>query len=35
MLQELFRIPLINRPVYGFGLMMILGFFVASEFGNF
>src|SRR2546423_6531386 len=35
MLQDLFRIPLINRPVYGFGSMMILGFFVATEFGKF
>jgi phosphatidylglycerol---prolipoprotein diacylglyceryl transferase len=29
MLQELFRIPILNMPVYGYGVMLVLGFFCA------
>ena len=35
MLQELFRIPIVNWPVYGYGLMMVLGFFCAMELAKF
>jgi phosphatidylglycerol:prolipoprotein diacylglycerol transferase len=31
MLQELFRIPWINRPVYGYGLMLVIGFLCAAQ----
>jgi phosphatidylglycerol---prolipoprotein diacylglyceryl transferase len=31
MWQEIFRIPIINLPVYGYGLMMVIGFLVAIE----
>jgi phosphatidylglycerol:prolipoprotein diacylglycerol transferase len=31
MLQELFRIPGINLPVYGYGLMLVLGLFAAIQ----
>ena len=35
MLQELFRIPGLNLPVYGYGLMLVLGVFAAVELGRF
>src|SRR5882762_9141992 len=31
MLQELFRIPYFNIPVYGYGLMMVVGFLLAVQ----
>ena len=31
MLQELFRIPFLNLPVYGYGLMLVLGVWCAVE----
>ncbi len=31
MLQELFRIPFLNIPVYGYGLMLVVGFLLASQ----
>src|SRR5918999_1329029 len=34
MLPELFRIPGVNWPIYGYGLMMVLGFFLAMELAN-
>ena len=34
MLQELFRIPGLNLPVYGYGLMLVLGVFAAVELGR-
>lgn len=30
-LQELFRIPILNLPVYGYGLMLVLGVWAAIE----
>jgi len=35
MLQELFRIPFLNLPVYGYGLMMVLGFLAAVQLAKF
>jgi phosphatidylglycerol:prolipoprotein diacylglycerol transferase len=35
MLQELFRIPGLDWPVYGYGLMMVLGFLLAMELAKF
>ena len=35
MLQELFRIPFLDLPVYGYGLMLVLGVFAAVELGRF
>ena len=35
MLQELFRIPGLNLPVYGYGLMLVLGVFAAVELGRY
>ena len=31
MLQELFRIPFIDRPVYGYGLMLVIGFILGAQ----
>ncbi len=31
MLQELFRIPFFNIPVYGYGLMLVIGFLLAVQ----
>ncbi len=30
MWHELFRIPVLNAPVYGYGLMLVIGFFAAT-----
>ena len=35
MLQELFRIPLLGWPVYGYGLMLVVGFLAAIEAGRY
>ena len=35
MLQELFRIPFIDRPVYGYGLMLVIGFLAATQLAKF
>ena len=35
MLQELFRIPFLNIPVYGYGLMMVIGFLLALQLAKF
>lgn len=35
MLQELFRIPGLDWPVYGYGLMLVLGVYAAIELGRF
>ena len=35
MLQELFRIPGTDYPVYGYGVMLVLGFLAAIEAGRF
>jgi phosphatidylglycerol---prolipoprotein diacylglyceryl transferase len=35
MLPELFRIPGLNIPIFGYGLMMVLGFFFAMELAKF
>ena len=35
MLQELFRIPGLDMPVYGYGLMMVVGFLLALELAKF
>ncbi|MGB7159910.1 MAG: prolipoprotein diacylglyceryl transferase [Tepidisphaeraceae bacterium] len=35
MLQELFRIPIFDMPVYGYGLMMVIGFLLAMELAKF
>lgn len=35
MLRELFRIPGLDLPVYGYGLMLVLGVFAAVELGRF
>jgi phosphatidylglycerol:prolipoprotein diacylglycerol transferase len=31
MWQEVFRIPIIDRPVYGYGLMLVIGFIAATQ----
>ncbi|HEY7118656.1 MAG TPA: prolipoprotein diacylglyceryl transferase [Tepidisphaeraceae bacterium] len=31
MWQEVFRIPFIDRPVYGYGLMLVIGFIAAAQ----
>ena len=31
MLQELFRIPGLDMPIYGYGLMMVIGFLCAAQ----
>ena len=33
--QELFRIPFIDRPVYGYGLMLVIGFLLAAQLARF
>jgi phosphatidylglycerol:prolipoprotein diacylglycerol transferase len=35
MLQELFRIPGTNIPIYGYGLMMVIGFLAALQLAKF
>ncbi len=35
MLQELFRIPFLGLPVYGYGLMLVIGVWSAVELGRF
>lgn len=35
MLRELFTVPFINAPVYGFGLMLVLGCWLAIELAKF
>jgi phosphatidylglycerol:prolipoprotein diacylglycerol transferase len=34
-LQEIFRIPFINRPVYGYGLMLVIGFLLGAQLAKF
>jgi phosphatidylglycerol:prolipoprotein diacylglycerol transferase len=34
MLQELFRVPGLNIPVYGYGLMLVIGFYCAMQIGR-
>ena len=31
MMQELFRIPFLDRPVYGYGLMLVIGFLLGAQ----
>ena len=35
MLQELFRIPFLNTPVYGYGAMLVIGFFASLALAKF
>lgn len=35
MLQVLFRIPWLNIPIYGYGLMLVIGFLAATELAKF
>jgi phosphatidylglycerol---prolipoprotein diacylglyceryl transferase len=35
MLQELFRIPGLDMPIYGYGLMMVIGFLCAAQLAKF
>jgi phosphatidylglycerol:prolipoprotein diacylglycerol transferase len=35
MMQELFRIPYFNVPIYGYGLMLVIGFLAATELAKF
>src|SRR5215213_1032599 len=35
MLQELFRIPIFDIPVYGYGVMLVIGFFLALSLAKF
>jgi phosphatidylglycerol---prolipoprotein diacylglyceryl transferase len=35
MLQELFRIPGLNIPVYGYGFMLVIGFILATQLAQF
>ncbi|HVT90951.1 MAG TPA: prolipoprotein diacylglyceryl transferase [Tepidisphaeraceae bacterium] len=35
MLQELFRIPILNLPIYSYGLMMVIGFLCAIQLAQF
>src|SRR6476620_9382055 len=35
MLQELFRIPGLDIPIYGYGLMLVIGFLLATELAKF
>lgn len=35
MMQELFRLPFLQTPVYGYGAMMVIGFFVSLELAKF
>jgi phosphatidylglycerol:prolipoprotein diacylglycerol transferase len=33
--QELFRIPFLDRPVYGYGLMLVIGFLLGAQLAKF
>ena len=33
--EEIFRIPFIDRPVYGYGLMLVIGFLAATQLAKF
>ncbi|MGH7176838.1 MAG: prolipoprotein diacylglyceryl transferase [Tepidisphaeraceae bacterium] len=35
MLQEVFRIPFVDLPIYGYGLMLVIGFLLAVRVGQF
>jgi phosphatidylglycerol:prolipoprotein diacylglycerol transferase len=35
MRPEIFRIPLINHPIYGYGLMLVIGFLCAAQLARF
>jgi phosphatidylglycerol:prolipoprotein diacylglycerol transferase len=35
MWQEVFRIPFLDRPVYGYGLMLVIGFLAATQLAKF
>jgi phosphatidylglycerol---prolipoprotein diacylglyceryl transferase len=35
MLQELFRIPWLDIPIYGYGLMLVIGFLLATQLARF
>jgi phosphatidylglycerol:prolipoprotein diacylglycerol transferase len=35
MYQEIFRIPFIDRPVYGYGLMLVIGFMLGAQLAKF
>src|SRR5262245_13063356 len=35
MMQELFRIPFLNLPIYSYGLMMVIGFLCAIQLAKF
>src|SRR5262245_12264903 len=35
MLQEIFRIPFFNIPIYGYGLMLVIGFLLATQLARF
>ncbi|HZZ41738.1 MAG TPA: prolipoprotein diacylglyceryl transferase [Tepidisphaeraceae bacterium] len=35
MLQEIFRIPWLGIPIYGYGLMLVIGFLLATELAKF
>jgi phosphatidylglycerol:prolipoprotein diacylglycerol transferase len=35
MLQELFKLPFIHFPIYGYGLMLVVGFLCASQLARF
>jgi phosphatidylglycerol:prolipoprotein diacylglycerol transferase len=35
MMQELFRIPYLDIPIYGYGLMLVIGFLAATELAKF
>lgn len=35
MQQELFRLPILDTPIYGYGLMLVLGFLGALQLGRF
>jgi phosphatidylglycerol:prolipoprotein diacylglycerol transferase len=35
MLQEIFRIPFLNMPIYGYGVMLVIGFLCAIQLAKF
>src|SRR6185369_8927581 len=35
MLQEIFRIPFLDTPIYGYGLMLVIGFLLATQLARF
>ncbi|HSH93630.1 MAG TPA: prolipoprotein diacylglyceryl transferase [Roseimicrobium sp.] len=35
MLQEIFRIPFLDIPIYGYGLMLVIGFLLATQLARF